>query len=32
MRDPNQALTRAEAIFLISQIYKKADNQLMFNY
>ena len=32
MRDPNQALTRAETAYLVSQVFKKADNQFMFGY
>lgn len=32
MWNPDQALTRAEVAYLVSQIYKKADKQLMFDY
>ncbi len=32
MWNPDQALTRAEVAYLVSQIYKNADNQLMFDY
>ncbi len=32
MRDPNQALTRAETAFLINRVYKNADNEFLFNY
>jgi len=32
MWNPDQALTRAEVAYMVSQIYKKADKQLMFDY
>jgi hypothetical protein len=32
MWNPDQALTRAEVAYLVSQIYKNADNQMSFNY